>query len=260
MVRPRGLLVDVRPLVESPTFRTWWMGSALSVFGSQFTAFALLYYVWSTTHDAALVGGVALAQVVPTVIAALIGGALADRGNRRKLVLYTRLGQFVASVVLAGVVIAATASIPVLYLVVAILAGFGAAGAPANRSFTARLLPARRLSAGLALNRLADQLSLLAGPMIAGLITVLWGVHVCFVIDAATFLAAMYGVARLPTMHPEESLARPDLRGLRGAITFVATTPMLLGAFVTDIAATVLAMPLALSSLSSTTRSTADLP
>ncbi len=73
MVSSRGLLLDVRPLVESRPFRAWWLGSALSAFGGQFTSFALLYYVWSTTHDAGLVGGVALAQAVPTVLAALVG-------------------------------------------------------------------------------------------------------------------------------------------------------------------------------------------
>jgi MFS family permease len=245
-VTSRGLLLDVRPLVESRPFRAWWLGTALSVFGGQFTSFALLYYVWSTTHDAGLVGGVALAQAVPTVLAALVGGALADRRDRRRLVLYTRSGQFLASVALATVVIEATAPIALLYVLVGIEAGFGAAGAPANRSFTARLLGSQRLTAGLALSRMADQVSLLTGPVIAGLITTVWGVQVCFVIDALTFLAAMYGVARLPVMNPDRKLTRPDVRGLRGALRFVVTTPVIVGVFATDIASTVLAMPIAL--------------
>ena len=109
---------------------------------------------------------------------------------------------------LAVVVTTGSASIPLLYLVVAVETGFGAAGAPANRSFTARLLSGPRLTAGLALSRLADQISLLAGPMVAGVVIALWNVQVCFVIDAVTFLAAMYGTSRLPVMRPDESLAR----------------------------------------------------
>ncbi len=242
----RTLLVDVRPLVESPTFRAWWLGSALSVVGSQFTSYALLFYVWSTTHRAVLVGGVAVAQLVPTVLAALVGGALADRGDRRTLVLRTRLGQLVSATLLAVVVATGRGSVVVLYLLVAVLAGCGAAGAPANRSFTARLLPASRLGAGLALTRLTDQLSLLVGPMVAGLVTALWGVSICFVVDAATFLAAIVGVARLPVLRPLGQVGAPDLRGLRGALRLVATTPVLLTAFLTDLAATTLAMPVAL--------------
>jgi len=242
----RGYLLDVRPLRESPTFRAWWLGSALSTFGSQLTAFALLYYIWSTTHEAALVGGVALAQLVATVIGALLGGALADRLDRRQLVLWTRVGQLLGSVVLALVVINGNSAVPLIYLVAAVQTGFGAAGSPANRSFTARLLPSERLSAGLALSRLADQISLLVGPVAAGLITVTVGIRACFLVDAATFVPAMYGVARLPSMLPENSLARPGLSGVRGGVRLVFATPVLLGAFATDIAATVLAMPLAL--------------
>ncbi len=241
----RALLVDVRPLSESPAFRAWWLGSSLSAFGGQLTAFALIYYVWSTTHRADLVGGVPLAQALPTIVAALVGGSLADRGDRRRLVIITRVGQLVGSVVLAVVVTAGSPSIPVLYLVVALETGFGAAGAPANRSFTARLLPAPRITAGLALSRLADQISLLAGPMAAGVLIAVWNVQVCFVIDAVTFLAALYGTARLPVMRPLDALALPDLRGLRGAVRLVVTSPVILGAFLTDLAATLLAMPLA---------------
>src|SRR6186997_1100285 len=120
MVAARGLLVDVRPLSESRTFRAWWLGSSLSMFGSQLTSFALVYYVWSTTHRAALVGGVALAQVVPTVVGALIGGGLADRTDRRRLVIVTRVGQLIGSVVLAIVVTTGPPSIPLLFLVVAV--------------------------------------------------------------------------------------------------------------------------------------------
>src|SRR6478735_1658366 len=246
MVGTRGLLVDVRPLAESRAFRAWWLGSSLSALGSQLTSFALIYYVWSTTHRADLVGGLALAQVLPTIVAALVGGALADRGDRRRLVIVTRVGQLLGSVILAVVVTAGIESVPLLYLVVAIETAFGAAGAPANRSFTARLLPAPRLTAGLALSRLADQVSLLAGPMVAGVVIALWNVEACFVIDAVTFLAAMYGTLRLPVMRPLDSLARPDLQGLRGAVRLVITTPVILGAFLADLAATVLAMPFAL--------------
>ena len=63
----RDLLVDTGPLRESRAFRAWWLGSSLSVFGSQLTSFALLYYVWTQTHQPSLVGGIALAELLPTV-------------------------------------------------------------------------------------------------------------------------------------------------------------------------------------------------
>lgn len=239
----RGVLVDVRPLRESPAFRAWWLGSTLSTFGGQLSSFALLYYVWARTHQPALVGLVGLAQLVATVAGALLGGALADRYDRRRLVLVTRAGQLVAALALALLVLLAL-PLAAVFVVAAVETGLGAAGAPANRSFTARLLPPERLGAGLAVARLADQASLLAGPVVAGLLTVSVGVAACFVLDAVSFVAAMYGVGRLPSMRPEP-VAGPDLHGLAAGLRLVATSPVLLGAFATDVAATVLAMPLA---------------
>jgi MFS family permease len=245
-VSRRGLLLDARPLRESPPFRAWWLGSTLSSFGGQLASFALLYYLWASTHEAALVGGVALVQLVATVLGALLGGSLADRTDRRRLVMVSRVGQLVGSLALAELVWTGAASVPMVYAVAALQTGFGAVGAPANRSFTARILPPSRLGAGLALSRLGDQVGLLGGPVVAGLVTAAVGVEVCFLVDAVTFVAALYGVGRLPTMRPDTSAAGPDLGGVRDGLRLVFGSPVLLGAFATDVAATVLAMPLAL--------------
>ena len=242
----RGLLLDTRPLRESPGFRDWWLGSALSSFGGQLTSFALLYYLWTSTHEPALVGGVALVQLVATVLGALLGGSLADRTDRRVLVMRSRVAQLTGSVTLAVLVHTGAAPVALVYVVAGLQTGFGALGAPANRSFTARLLPPSRLGAGLALARLGDQVSLLGGPLVAGLVTAAVGVEACFLLDALTFVAALHGLGRLPEMRPDTSVSVPDLDGLRGGLRLVGGSPVLLGAFATDIAATVLAMPLAL--------------
>ena len=247
----REYLLDTRPLAETPSFRAWWLGSALSSFGSTFTSFALLYYLWTSTHQPALVGGVALVQLVATVVGALLGGSLADRTDRRVLVMRSRVGQLAGSVALAALVLTGTASVPAVYVVAALQTGLGALGAPANRSFTARLLAPSRLGAGLALSRLGDQVSLLVGPVVAGLVVATVGIEACFLLDALTFLAALYGVSRLPPMRPDAgpiggAVGGPDLGGLRDGVRLVLRSPVLLGAFATDLAATVLAMPLAL--------------
>jgi MFS family permease len=243
----RGVLLDTRPLRDSPAFRAWWLGSALSSFGSQLTAFALLYLLWFSTHQPALVGGVALVQLVATVLGALLGGSLADRTDRRVLVMRSRVGQLVGSVALAALVLTGPASVPAVYVVAALQTGCGALGAPANRAFTARLLEPPRLGAGLALSRLGDQVCLLAGPVVAGLVVATVGVEACFLVDAVTFVFALYGVARLPPMRPDAgAVGAPDLGGLRDGLRLVLGNPVLLGAFATDVAATVLAMPLAL--------------
>ena len=241
----RSLLVDVRPLRESRAYRGWWLGSTTSMLGGQLTAFALLYAVWETTHDPALVGGLAVAELVPTVAGALLGGSLADRLDRRRVMVVARSGQLLAALLLALAVVTGRDQVVVLYVLGGAVAGATAFGAPATRAVLPRLLPRERLAAGLALGRLGGQVGLFGGPMLAGVLTAVWGVQVCFVVDALTTVAALAGIRLVPVLPPEPGTG-PDLRGLLGTVALVGRTPVLLGAFLTDLAATVLAMPVAL--------------
>jgi predicted MFS family arabinose efflux permease len=107
------------------------------------------------------------------------------------------------------------------------------------------LLPRELLAGGIALNRIGFQAALLIGPALGGLIVNAWAVGVCYLIDCLSFLAALYGVLGLPAMRVE-AVTRPGLRGIGDGLAFVATTPVIRGALITDLAATVLSMPVSL--------------
>jgi predicted MFS family arabinose efflux permease len=102
------------------------------------------------------------------------------------------------------------------------------------------------VGAGLALFNLGFQASMLVGPAIAGIVSASWGVGACYAVDTLTFLAALYGLVRLPPLPPDGALARPGLRAVAAGWRFIAGRPVLAGAFLTDLIATVLAMPIAL--------------
>jgi MFS family permease len=243
----RGL-IDLRPLREAPDFRRLWLGTSLSQLGGQLTVFAVLLQVWQLTHSPVWTGAIGLAHAVPMIGLSPYGGALADSVDRRRLVLLTSVGQLV--VVAALAVQAAVGGAPALLVLglVAAQACFAALGAPARRTFVPRLLPPPLVPAGLALTHSSFQAAMLLGPAIAGLVTAQWGVGVCYTLDAATFLAAMYGVARLPTLVPEGDAETPAsaVRRIADGLRFLVGQPLLRGAFLTDLAATVLAMPVAL--------------
>jgi MFS family permease len=239
-------LLDVGPLRQNPAFRRLWVGRTLSTLGTQFTLVAVLYQVWQLTRSAVAVGAVGLALAVPGVVFALVGGSLADRVDRRRLVLLTTLGQLVVAGLLAFQALAELRSLPLLLALVSAQAACGALGGPASRTFAARLLPSEQVAAGLALTHVGFQAAMLVGPALAGLVIATWGVGVCYGLDTLTFLAALYGVRGLPAMRPLGATARPGLRGTWEGWRFVATNRSVGGAFLTDVFATVLAMPVAL--------------
>ncbi len=239
-------LIDVTPLRSSPAFRRLWIGQALSGFGGQMTVVAVMFQIWQMTESTTWTGAVGLAQAVPLVVLGLFAGSLVDRVDRRKFYLLTTGGQAVCSLLLAlqgflGHVPAAG----VLGLV-ALQSCFGAGGGPASRTFIPHLLPAHQLAAGLALRRIAFQGAMLLGPALSGLLAGGPGIGACYLIDALSFVAALYGAFGLPRLPRHEASARPGLRGVLDGLAFLGRTPAVRGALLTDLASTVLSMPVSL--------------
>jgi MFS family permease len=238
-------LVDLRPLRENRTFRRLWLGSTASGLGGQLGVFAVVYYVWENTHSAAMVGLVGLVSAVPLIVLALAGSAFADHVDRRRLALGCAWGQVLVSVSMAGVAATDVGGVPLMLLLAGVGSGLAALGGPAKRTFIPALLSGERLAAGLALTHLSFQLAMLLGPATAGLITAQWGTTWCFVIDAVTFGFALIGIAGLPR-GVQGAPGRPGAAAIRDGLRFSVRTPEVRGAFLADLAATLLAMPIAL--------------
>ncbi|MER6016386.1 MFS transporter [Streptomyces bluensis] len=242
----RHIWLDVTPLRSSPPFRRLWIGQALSGLGSQMTAVAVMFQIWQTTWSTAWTGAVGLAQAIPLVMLGLFAGSVVDRVDRRRFYLFTTGGQAVCSLLLALQGFLGNVPAGGVLLLVAAQSCFTAGGGPASRTFIPHLLPEHQLAAGLALRRIAFQGAMLTGPALGGLITGELGVGTCYVIDAVTFAAALFGASGLPRMKPGGEPARPGLRGVLDGLAFLIRTPVIRGALVTDLATTVLSMPISL--------------
>jgi MFS family permease len=242
------LLADVSPLRESAAFRRLWIGTTLSSVGSALTAFAVILQVYDLTRSTLAVGAIAIAQVVPTLAVGLLGGPVADATDRRKLVLVTSSCLVAVSAALAAQAFAGLSLLWLLYALVAIQSSLVAVDRPARSTFVPSLLPGSQLAAGLALNRLSFQIMLTAGPALAGLIAASshLGLRACYLLDAVSFTAALYGVARLPAMRPQASASRPGPRAIAEGIGFIRRSQVLAGAFLADLNATVFGLPIAL--------------
>ncbi|GAA4952735.1 MFS transporter [Actinoplanes utahensis] len=239
------LLIDVAPLRESPQFRRLWIGGLCSGLGSQTAVVAVLHQVWETTGSPVWTGAAGLAQAVPIIVFGLFAGSLVDRVDRRRFYLITKVGQAVCAVLLA---VQAFAGGPA-WLVLALVAAqscFVAGSSPASQAILRRILPPGRRAAGLALNRVSFQTAMLIGPAIGGLLVGWAGAGACFVADAVSFLVAVWAAVSLPPMRPEGAASRPGLHGVRAGVRFVSGHRAIRGALLTDLAATILAMPISL--------------
>ena len=248
MARTGRLLADTRPLRESAAFRRLWAGSTLSAVGGALTMFAVPLQVYDITRSPLAVGALGVAQLIPTVTIGLLGGALADAVDRRRLVLVITCGSAVVSAGLAAQAFAGLHSLWLLYVLAALSASLSAINAPVRRTFIPSLLPADQLVAGLALNRLSFQIMLTAGPALAGLITAApgLGLRACYLLDAASFAGSLYGVARLPALPGSAGAPRPGPRAVAAGVGYVRRSQVLAGTFLADLTATVFGLPVAL--------------
>src|SRR5215471_1885936 len=122
----RHVLVDVSPLQRSRDLRCLVAGQLLSTLGAELTMVAVAYQVYELTRSPLAVGLVSLAQVLPLIAGALLGGSLADAADRRLVLVFSQL---LMAVCVAGLAVNA-ASGPVLwplFVLPALTSGFSAA-------------------------------------------------------------------------------------------------------------------------------------
>jgi MFS family permease len=237
------VLTDVTPLRTSATFRRLWIGGAVSAVGGQFNSFAAMYAAWHLTGSSLIVGLLGLSSGVPMIVIALAGSMFIDSVDRAALARRATVGQLIASVFMAWAVL--EERVGLLIALTAVAAALGSLAGPARRALTPTVVGGSELAAAYALTSLAFQVSMLVGPVLAALVATALSLPICFLIDAASFVVALAGLRGLH--RPAEDAAAD--RGLSAAMTgfrFAAKEPVVRGALLCDLGATVLAMPFAL--------------
>jgi MFS family permease len=246
------LLTDITPLREHPAYRRLWLGTMLSQTGSAMTTFAISLQVFDLTRSTTAVGGVGVATLLPMLAITMPGGALADRVDRRRLVLVVAAAQAALSVALFALASFGGASLWTLYALVALGSACSAISAPARQTFIPRLVPREQLATAMALNRIIFQVVMIVGPSLAGLLTGWVGLRGCYLADVASFVAALWSVGRLPAMPPaapaagEGGRSRSGLTQTLEGLAFIRRTPALYGAFLADLNATFFGLPVSL--------------
>jgi len=243
----RRSMLDLTPLRISRDFRLLWFGELVSHTGRQITLVALPYQVYQLTDSPLAVGMIGLVQLVPLVLFSLIGGAVADAVDRRRLLLFSQAGSMAASLLLVGGALVERPPLWFLYTAAALSSASSAFDAPARSAAIPNLVPRDRLSSAIALNQLMFQVNDVAGPAIGGLIIARLGLVWTYAIDAVTFLAAIAALLAMRPMPPGREGARPPiLRAVREGFAYLKGRRVLMSTFVVDLNAMIFGMPRAL--------------
>jgi MFS family permease len=238
--------IDLAPLRGSREFRLLFAATSVTGFGSFITYVTVPFQVAVLTHSPLAVGALGLAELVPLLFMAFVGGALADYLDRRRLV----LGGEIAFTVLTGALLAnAVAPHPrlwVLYVVAGLTAAVDGVQRPALEALLPRLVPRDQLTAAAALSSMRMQVAALAGPSLAGVLIAAFGLPWVYAIDLVTFAGSLACLAAMRAVPPPPEAQRPSLRGIAAGLRYARSRPELLGTYLVDINAMFFGMPQAL--------------
>jgi MFS family permease len=242
----RSHLVDVRPLTQSPAFARLWVGTLLGGLGSQLTITAVMLHMYALTSSTFAVSMIAVAGLVPMIVAGLYGGMLADHFDRRAVALTAATIGWSSTLLLA--VLAWTGHIDTwwLYGLSIVNSAASTVAGATKAAMTPKLVGPHLIAAAAALTGITSGVMVLVGPAVGGVLVALFGYPITYTIDAVLTLSLFLGLATLPRLRPEGQADRPGLRSVLDGLAFLKVAPNIRMQFILDVVAMTFGHPIAL--------------
>jgi MFS family permease len=244
--RLRALRMDLGPFREHRDFRLLLVAGTVFYLGGMMTYVAVPFQIYQLTRSNLAVGAVGLVELGPLIVFGLYGGALADHVDRRLLLIWTGIAQAAFTAWLCINAFSDHPRVWEIFVVSGLLASSAALQRPSREALLPRTVRHDELTAANALSSFGMQAGVLVGPTIGGLIVASAGAEWCFLIDiVGLFVASMMYAAMRRYPHVGET-EPPSLAGIGKGLRYAMGRRDLLGTYLVDLAAMLLAMPVVL--------------
>ncbi len=241
-----AVATDLTPLRQHRDYRLLWGGNLVSVVGRQITIVALPYQVFLLTRSSLAVGAIGLVQLVPLVALSLMGGAIADRFDRRVVLVLDNLGMACCSLALCLGAFGHWSTLPYLYVVAGLSSAFSAVDQPTRTATIPNLVSTENLPSAIALNISAFTITVIVGPAVGGVIVATAGLGTAYLVDVVTFAATIAAALAIAPQPPRGARREPVLRSIREGLAFTFRQRIVLGGYALDLVAMVFGMRRAL--------------
>lgn len=231
---------------QDRNYRLFWGGGFVSNVGRWFQAVAVPAVIWQLTESAAWVGFTGFASMAPMAFVSPVAGALADRYDRRKLLLVTQTLQAFGTGLLLIAWISGIRSPGVFAGLSALAGAFGGLNLPAWKAFTSDLVPRERLLNAITLNSMQFNASRTFGPALAGLTLAAFGPAWAFAINFVSFGAVLLALwlIRVPGKPRGEAAPFTPMRDFVATVRWIRTQPGIKQALITMAAVGLLGLPI----------------
>jgi MFS family permease len=237
----------IQPLHTPPSlrhrrFRLLWLGLLISIAGSQMQLWALFWHIRTLTDQPIALGMVGLARIVPVIIFSLIGGAMADVLNRRRILFITQTGMALSAFALGWLTLTGHIDLWHIYLLTALQAIAQAFDGPARQALVPNLVPNKDLPNAFSMNSIASQTGAIVGPAISGLIIASGGLAYVYIINAISFLAVILALVFMGAVDQQKSTSIRksvvSFSAISEGIRFIMNQPLILSTMILDFFAT----------------------
>lgn len=242
----RLAVVDVTPLREVPGYRWLFTGMLFMHAGRQLTVVAVPFQVYALTGSTLMVGLLGLAQLIPLLTVSLIGGALADAVDRRKLLFLSQMLMAATALGLFWNSMTPDPAVWPLFVLSGINAGVSAIDSPARHAFVPGLVGRRLLPSALALNQTLVNTAKAAIPALGGLLIAVAGLPFSYGTETVMFLISGLLLSRLPDLQIVGGGRKFGLESIAEGFRALKPRRLIQATFLLDLNAMVFGMPTAL--------------
>ncbi len=215
------------PALRYPAYLRFWSGAFVSNVGSWMQQTALGWLVYSLTDSTFWLGATSFVAMSHSLVLSLYGGVIADRTNRRRLLIVTQTVLMLSALVLAALTVADVVTLTHI-LVLSLLSGIALAlTTPVYQTVLHELVPPQHLMNAISLNSVQFNLARIVGPVAMAVATPAIGIAGCFLANGITFLAMIAAVVSLDIPAHGSSGSRSVWTDLQNGVRYVWRTPMI---------------------------------
>ncbi len=209
-----------------PNYRRYYSGQAISLVGTWMQMTAQAWLVLTLTHSSTVLGVIIALQTLPVLLLAPYGGVVADRVDKRKMMIALQSAMGVQALILGLLTVTGSVRVWQIGLLAALLGLNNAFENPSRQSFMLEMVGSQHLRNAVTLNSVLVNVARILGPAVAGILIATVGEGVCFLINAGSFVAVVASLLTMNRASLQPTEPAPRARGqLREGLRYVRATP-----------------------------------
>ncbi|HYO77146.1 MAG TPA: MFS transporter [Thermoanaerobaculia bacterium] len=242
---PRGRIARTFSALQYRDFRLLWIGAFLSTTGTWMQTVAQGWVVLNMTDSAFLLGVDGFLATGPMLVFSLFGGVVADRVDRRRIMLLSQYLQMSFAFILAALIFSGNVKVWHIFVLSFLTGSAQSFSGPAYISLLPLLVKREDLSNAVAMNSMQFNLARVIGPILAGAALLAWGAAVCFFVNGLSFIAVIIAMLMIRSPGPPPSDERRGvMTEMKDGFRFVTSRPKLVILTFLAFAGTFLGMPI----------------